>query len=142
VFFAVLSTLETGIFVGRAESPTIGALPQEVYIIPGGDALLNPNKPNYVKRMSITLTGYSSTVEETDDTPFITASGKHVRQGIVAANFLPFGTKIRIPELFGDEVFVVEDRMHRRHSDKIDIWFADKQSALRFGVQKTIVEVL
>ena len=37
------------------------------------------------------LTAYSSSVDETDDTPFITASGKHVRDGIVATNFLPFG---------------------------------------------------
>ena len=88
------------------------------------------------------VTGYSSTPEETDDTPFITASGSHVRPGVVAANWLPIGTKIRIPEYFGNEVFVVEDRMHSRHADKVDVWFAEKTDARKFGLRLTKIEVL
>lgn len=89
-----------------------------------------------------TVTGYSSTPEETDDTPFITASGSDVRHGVVAANWLPFGTKVKIPELFGDQVFVVEDRMHNRHTDKLDVWFPAKAEAIRFGSQRARIEVL
>src|SRR3989344_6760428 len=37
-----------------------------------------------VKTMRLYVTGYSSTEDQTDDTPFITASGKHVRDGLVA----------------------------------------------------------
>ena len=90
----------------------------------------------------IWITAYSSTPEETDDTPFITASGERVRDGIIAANFLPFGTEVRIPELFGDRVFVVKDRMHRRKTNFVDIWMPSKQLAIEFGIHQTEIEVL
>jgi len=51
------------------------------------------------KKILVVITAYSSTVDQTDDTPFITANGSFVRDGIVANNMLPFGTKIKIPEL-------------------------------------------
>lgn len=93
-------------------------------------------------RTNVHITAYSSRPEETDDTPFITASGKHVAPGIAAANWLPFGTKIRIPAIFGDRVFVIEDRMHRRNAEKLDIWFSSTKDALRFGVKHATVEIL
>lgn len=88
------------------------------------------------------LTAYSSTPEETDDTPFITASMTKVRDGIVAANFLPFGTKIMIPDIFGDKVFVVEDRMHTRKTNFVDIWMPTKQDAIEFGISRAEIVVL
>jgi 3D (Asp-Asp-Asp) domain-containing protein len=91
----------------------------------------------------IVVTAYSSTPDQTDDTPFITASGKVVGDGIVASNLLTFGTKLRLPELFGDKIFVVEDRMHQRFSsDRLDIWFPDRESAQEFGIKTTIMEIL
>ena len=66
------------------------------------------------KKIKMTITAYSSTPEQTDSTPFVTASGSMVRDGIVANNLLSFGTKVKIPELYGDKVFVVEDRMHSK----------------------------
>lgn len=91
----------------------------------------------------VLVTAYSSTPEETDSTPFITASMSSVRYGIIAANFLPFGTKIKIPELFGDEVFTVEDRMHPRKKDNfVDVWMPEKQKALEFGIHEADVIVL
>lgn len=89
-----------------------------------------------------TITAYSSTVDQTDCTPFITASGSWVEDGIVAANFLPFNTKIRIPEYFGDKVFVVKDRMNRRHNNRVDIWFSTRKEATNFGITQTDIEVL
>lgn len=88
------------------------------------------------------VTAYSSTPEETDDTPFITASGKEVRWGIIAANFLEFGTQVQIPELFSEEVFVVEDRMHRRFSDRVDIWMPSKNEAKQFGINRAQILTL
>jgi len=87
-------------------------------------------------------TGYSSTPGQTDDTPFITASGTHVRPGTVAANWLPIGTKVKIPEYFGDQVFVVEDRMNRRFNDRLDIWFSDIESARNFGKHYAKIVIL
>lgn len=88
------------------------------------------------------VTAYSSTPEETDDTPFTTASGTEVRSGILAANFLPFGTKVQIPKLFGDRLFIVEDRMHRRKENFVDVWMSSKEEARKFGVSKTEIVVL
>ncbi len=90
----------------------------------------------------VIVTAYSSDEDQTDDTPFITASGETVRDGIVAANFLPFGTKIKIPQLFGDKVFVVKDRMAKRFSDRVDVWVHDSVAAKRIGIQSAEIIVL
>jgi 3D (Asp-Asp-Asp) domain-containing protein len=94
------------------------------------------------KTMKVVLTGYSSTFDQTDDTPFVTASNTRVRDGIVAANFLAFGTKVKIPAVFGDKVFTVEDRMAKKHSDKIDVWFSERHLARNFGVKEADVIIL
>lgn len=93
-------------------------------------------------KIKVVVTAYSSTVDQTDSTPFTTASGKRVRDGFIAANFLKFGTKVQIPELYGDKVFVVEDRMHRRFNTYVDIWFSNRSSALKFGKQEVEIVVL
>ena len=91
---------------------------------------------------NITMTAYSSTPDQTDDSPFIMANGKRVHDGAVAANFLPFGTKVRIPALYGDKVFIVEDRMNRRFNNRMDIWMETRGEAIHFGVRKATIEVL
>lgn len=88
------------------------------------------------------VTAYSSTLEETDSTPFTTAMNSDVRDGIVAANFLPFGTKLQIPEHFGDKVFTVEDRMHRRKTNFVDIWMPTTEEAKQFGISYTKILIL
>lgn len=95
------------------------------------------------QRMIVTVTAYSSSLWETDDTPYWTASGTFVREGIVANNSLPFGTKIKIPDLFGEKVFVVEDRMNPRCGNfQVDIWVPDQRQALNFGKKITYIEIL
>jgi 3D (Asp-Asp-Asp) domain-containing protein len=91
---------------------------------------------------TVWVTAYSSTPEETDATPHITASNTSVRDGILAANFLPFGTRVQIPSLFGDRIFTVEDRMHRRKTDFVDVWMSSKQEALEFGITRAEVVVV
>lgn len=93
------------------------------------------------KRLVI-ITAYSSSPEETDSSPFITASGTYVRDGIIAANFLPIGTQVKIPALYGDKIFVVEDRMAKKNSHKVDIWMPSKAHALQFGVKRAEIIVL
>lgn len=95
-----------------------------------------------VKTYEVRATGYSSTPDQTDDSPFITASGTYVRDGIIATNILPFGTKVRIPDLYGDKIFIVEDRMNKRYWMNIDIWFPDRNTALIFGSKNVIIEVV
>lgn len=93
------------------------------------------------KKIKVVLTAYSSTSDQTDASPFITANGSHVADGIVAANFLPFGTKLKIPQLFGDKIFSVEDRMNPRYYYKIDVWMPTREAAKKFGVKYAEVEV-
>ena len=92
--------------------------------------------------MTVLATAYSSTPDQTDSSPFITAWNTRVRDGIIAANFLPFGTKIKIPEIYGDKIFIVEDRMNRRYWHKIDIWFPNRQGALEFGLKTVKIQIL
>jgi len=105
----------------------------------------SPNNPDpqVIEKMKVVITAYSSSVWETDDTPYLTAAGTSVREGIVANNLLPFGTKIKIPELYGERVFVVEDRMNwEKGKYHIDIWFPDYWQALNFGAKRTYIEIL
>ncbi len=88
------------------------------------------------------ITAYSSSPDETDNTPFITASGSYAHYGTAAANFLPFGTRIRLPEIFGDQIFTIEDRLNPRYNDRIDIWLAGKGYARNFGVKVSEAEIL
>jgi len=92
------------------------------------------------KKMRVLATAYSSTVDQCDSTPFITANGTHVYDGTLAANFLKFGTKVRFPALYGDKIFTVEDRM--RSNTKVDLWFPTRQEAINFGARVVEMEVL
>jgi len=92
------------------------------------------------------MTAYNSEVAQCDASPCITANGfnvcKHGIEDTIAANFLPFGAKVRIPELFGEKVFIVRDRMNRRYSSRVDIWMLERSDALKFGVKYAKIEVL
>ena len=102
-----------------------------------------PKGPDHVVRtVAVVVTAYSSTTWQTDDSPFITASGTNVREGVVAANFLPIGTRIKLPDLYGDRIFVVEDRMHPRQKYVVDIWFPSYSEALNFGAKFTNIQVI
>ena len=99
-----------------------------------------------VRTSTHTMTAYNSDPAQTDNTPCITANGfdvcKHNVEDTIAANFLKFGTKVRIPELYGDRVFVVRDRMNKRYSDRVDIWMKEKVDARKFGVKVAKIEVI
>jgi len=96
-----------------------------------------------IKRIRVIVTAYSSTPWQTAGNPFITASGVRVREGIVANNLLPFGTQIRLPEIFGDKILIVADRMHRRKGYyHIDVWRPSYEEAKNFGVKRTYMEVV
>lgn len=115
---------------------------QENSFLPIADPF-EPEGIEIVQQFEVIVTGYSSTPCQTWGDPFITASGSWVEDGIIANNLLPFGTKVRFPELYGNKIFVVKDRMHSRKKDyNMDIWFSSTQAALNFGINKTYVEVI
>ncbi|MEK7478985.1 MAG: hypothetical protein AAB634_00385 [Patescibacteria group bacterium] len=88
------------------------------------------------------ITAYSSSEDETDNTPHTTAIGTPTRDGVVATNMLPIGTLVRIPAYFGNKVFVVEDRMHPRKRWVLDVWMPSKAEAKEFGSYLTKIEVI
>jgi 3D (Asp-Asp-Asp) domain-containing protein len=110
-------------------------------------AVIKDKKPleiAYSRRF--TMTAYNSEEAQCDSTPCITANGfnvcEHGVEDTVAANFLPFGTKIRVPELFGDKIFIVRDRMNQRYQERVDVWMLHKDNAIDFGVKYPLIEVL
>lgn len=147
-FFSPLS----GLIVEGSPSTIINSSEQELLGADNEEFYHNSNDTFFtavysfqplIETRKITVTAYSSTPDQTDDSPFITASGKWVYDGIVASNFLPFGTKVRFPELFRDKIFTVDDKMHARFADtRVDIWFPDRESAKEFGIKETMMEIL
>ncbi len=94
--------------------------------------------------IDVTVTAYSSTVGQTDSTPFITASMTHVRPGVIAlSRDLIRRYNPNAPFAYGDQVvieghgiFTVEDTMNQRYSKRADIWFPSTSEALQFGKQQ------
>lgn len=105
---------------------------------------INEDKPVPIAKqtMTINVTAYSSTPDQTSGNPFITASGSHVEDGVIAANFLPIGTKVRFPDYYGNKVFTVEDRMSAKYWYKADIWMETREEAKNWGVRYTTIEIL
>ena len=103
-------------------------------------ASVNPLYDNYdtgePDDITIIATAYTASIEECGKDDGITASGKLVSPGCIAApRDIPFGTKIRVSGL---GVFNVEDRGGAivRVSDniiKIDIWMESYNEAIKFG---------
>jgi len=153
LFFAIITPLNTNVEGSLTEnivennsrtyikedSPEVLQTVERVFLAPNIEQI-DSESSSFIK---VLVTGYSSTPEETDEDPFITASGKIVKEGIVACNFLPFETKVRFPLLYPDKIFVVEDKMHHRFSkNRVDIWFPSKDLALEFGAKETIMEII
>jgi len=97
-----------------------------------GKQALIKGKYKIILSRTTTFTAYNSMVGQTDSTPWTTAAGTRCREGVIAANHLPIGTKVMI-EGFPNRIFVVEDRMNRRYKKRIDIWFRSYNDALKFG---------
>lgn len=117
--------------------------------------LFNPDIPLELPdkiAIATRISAYTSSPDETDDSPCISADNSNIctiKDNVVAVNGLPFGTKIKIPELFGDKTFVVHDRMNRRYSCKLpgpcqmDIYFktGGKTAAFKFGIRSSAIHI-
>lgn len=77
-----------------------------------------------LRTLIVNATAYSSDPWQTDSTPCLPAMNfdlcEHYKvygeEDTIAANFLPLGTKVRFPELYGDKIFTVRDRMNKRYN--------------------------
>lgn len=113
---------------------------------------------------TLRATGYNSHVNQTDSTPFITATGASTRLGIVAVSRdllgrdLPYGSLVRLRDLGSyytgrgagmfqsmldqQGLFIVEDTMHARKTQQLDVWFPDYSTAINWGVRRIEVELV
>ncbi len=112
----------------------------------------------------VRATAYNSLESQTNAQPFITATGAQTRWGIIAVSRdlldfdLPYGSLVRLRDLGnfhngrghgayqtlldGTHLFVVEDTMHPRKANQIDLWFADYASAVNWGVRRVELDVI
>ena len=116
-----------------------------------------------IVRMNLRATAYNSLTAQTDSTPFITSTGAKTRFGIVAVSRdmldadLPYGSLVKIKdlghyktgrtagiynEMLSEQVFVVEDTMHPRKRQQMDVWFPTYNQAKEWGVRQIEVEVV
>lgn len=100
------------------------------------------DSPEAVGVVYMTASAYNSVPGQTDGSPFHTAIGSLTRDGVIASNYFPIGTKIRIPDHYGDKVFRVEDRMNPRYNKTLDIWMEDIQEAKQWGRRYIKVEIV
>lgn len=112
-----------------AAQPILPAVAEKVYTV--------------AQTIRLTVTAYSSTVDQTDGDPFTTASGAKVADGIIAHNYLPFGTKVRFPDVYGNKIFVVQDRLNARYGYYIaDMWMPSRSEAIQWGAHIIRMEIL
>lgn len=91
------------------------------------------------KTVRAVVTAYTSSIDETDEDPFITASGQMTREGIVANNCLPFGTFVWI----GNKLYEVADRMNARYGcEHFDVWLETKAEAWEWGRQMHEIAII
>ena len=95
-------------------------------------------RPKIGTTLTVPAFAYAPSSYQADATPCITASGTRVRRGTVAANFLPMGTII---EMDGEKL-IVEDRMHPRYDQAIDIFMPSTAEALDFGTQEVEITIV
>lgn len=134
--FVIAQTISLNSAVQKALSPIV-----EIAEAKEPEPAPAPVKPAPKRIIYVVVTAYSSTPDQTDDTPFYTANGTHVRDGIIAANFLKFGTRVKFPDYFGDKIFDVQDRMNARFPDRVDIWMNSREAAINFGVRTLKMEI-
>jgi len=93
-----------------------------------------------------TVTAYSPTVDQCDDTPFLTAFQTPVRRGIIAVSrdiekeyHLNKGDKVAIENM---GIFYFYDRMSSRWTNRIDVFMWDRQDCLEFGIKELEISII
>ena len=98
-------------------------------------------------KLLVTATGYNSLPNQTDDSPFITATGDSVFWGGIAVSrpllkkhLLPYGSVVFIEGY--SNPFIVFDTMNARFKNyKIDLWFRDFEDAWNYGVNRDLMVI-
>ena len=129
MIFSILFLLSTCSPVGQWDSPPpiIEQVEEAAISIPQEECSYH----------EVWITAYTATEEECGKADGITASGEVARRGMIAADWLPFGTEVEI----NGEVYVVKDRFGDGKYGKIDIYVDSIEEANQIGRYKTTVKV-
>ncbi len=108
----------------------------EIYIT--GNA--TPPK-KYIKSYTVTSTAYSPTVAETDNNPWVTASGMKSAFGIIAVDpkVIPLGTLVYVE---GYGYAIAGDTGGFIKGEKIDVFFYSTKDASKWGIKKVKIYIL
>jgi 3D (Asp-Asp-Asp) domain-containing protein len=107
-------------------------------------------------------TAYNSIPNQTDSTPFVTATGARTRFGVVALSRdllrrIPYGSIVRIEDMgswangrgrgaynrmLSGVNFIVEDTMHPRKRNTVDVWMPTRRAAIQWGARQIRVTVI
>lgn len=84
--------------------------------------------------------GYSAN-DSSQGTNNITATGKEIKQGMIAVDpkVIPLGTRIEIKDM---GVFVAEDTGGKIKGNRIDIYFDSREEAKNFGIKGIWVNII
>ncbi len=144
----------TEVVVTEVAPEVVAVEPVEAEIVEAGAEV-----PTY----TLKSTAYNSHVSQTDSSPHITATGATTAFGVIAVSrdmleHIPYGSLVRLKDLgsyrssrgegkFQDvlnsqDLFIVEDTMHPRKLEQIDVWFPHESEALSWGVRKVELEVV
>lgn len=96
------------------------------------------SKAEYSERVirGVTITSYNNDINQTDDTPNVTASNRPVREGMVAVSrdflsYAKYGDLIYV-DCF-DRWFIVDDTMNKRFTKRVDIFLFDRKESLKIN---------
>jgi 3D (Asp-Asp-Asp) domain-containing protein len=98
-----------------------------------------------VKILYMEISAYSPTVAECDASPLVTASGKRVYVGGIAADLrvLPFGSIVSIPNYNNGDPCTVIDTGSAIKGLKLDVFLWSAREAVHWGRRRNVrVEVL
>lgn len=133
-------------------NPAVTLTPTRTAAEQPSDVVLGARAPSG-RTAVLKSTAYNSLSAQTDSTPHITATGTRTRPGVVALSrdmlrLFPYGTRLRIQDLSGrhpyvnGRIFVVEDTMHARKRNQIDVWMPTRSQAMSWGVRNVRVTVV
>ena len=109
---------------------------------------IKENPSEFLQNINIvTASAYTSIPRLTDNDPWVTASGTICKNGTLALSrdlitkYNPdapfnYGDKVLLIRIYG--IFIVEDTMNKRYTDRADIWIDDLESAYLFGIHEDV----
>jgi len=144
------NTMEKAAAIANAPDPTVHDLQDELRALrlkmaktEGEFAALKHIVLSKKRAYDVTATAYSPRAQETDDTPWETATLTRCAEGrtiAVSQDHVDWlGRRVYIP---GYGVRVVEDLMHKRFTDRIDFFIEDTTQAAHFGVKQLKIILL